>query len=329
MKNNIKFVLKVLAVLCIALCLLALASELYKNGETYEGTYMGIEKFESVPEKIDYANFGPSYGMSCFKYDTIEKSGKTGFNFALTMQDLYHDYALYKTYEESFNEGAIVAIPLSYFSFCSNADSVTGTRYYKLLPKKYIKNYTLENDISTKYIPVYGKGSALIRDLINDMMNSIMSDNIGPDEADSDETELNETTDVSKLTSDSKTRVFTVENGNLKMFGKYIKTNEEILVNWIKEMQEKGLKPVILLTPYWHEYANGFDAELLNEGYSEPVSRVVEKTGVEYINFCSEEFDEYTHTPEYFNNCDHVSKEGTKEFMELYMNCLTERGLIK
>ncbi len=326
MKNNIKFIIKFLIVGILALFILTVASAVYKNGETYEGTYSGIEKYKSVPDAIDYANFGPSYGMNCFNYETIEKKGKTGFNFALTMQDLYHDYAIYKTYENNFSDGAVVAIPLSYFSFCTDTEAPTGTRYYKILPREYIKDYTLEKYVSARFIPIYGKGNALIRDLSNDMINSIMSKTV--DSNTDDNTGTKQDKKSKQLSKDSETRVFTIENGNLKIYGKYIETNEEMLVNWIEKMQKKGLKPVLLLTPYWYEYANGFDEELLKVSYIEPVLRIVEKTGVDYINFCDKEYDEFIHTPEYFSNCDHISQKGSEAFMELFLSYLEDNGLI-
>lgn len=325
MSNNVKFLIKILAVVVLSLAILGVASLFYTNGMTYKGAYSGIEKYDSIPENIEYANFGPSYGMNCFNYESIEKLGKTGFNFSLTMQDLYHDYAIYKTYEDNFSDGAVVAIPLSYFSFCSNTEAPSGNRYYKLLPKKYIKDYTLENDVSARLVPAYGKGDAIIRDLVSDTLNSIMKKSVTTKVKESD---VQVSKEVAELSKDSQVRVLTIETGNLKAYGNQIKLNEEILISWINEMKEKNLRPVLLLTPYWYEYANGFDEELLKVSYTDPVSRVIERTGIDYINFCSEEYSEFTHNPEYFSNCDHISKVGSKEFMKLYISYLKEKGWI-
>lgn len=328
MKNNIRFLIKILVVFVLVLSILIGTSAIYKNGLTYKGTYSGIEKYENVPSDIEFANFGPSYGMNCFKYDTVEAMGKTGFNFSLTMQDLYHDYAIYKTFKDNFKEGAVVAIPLSYFSFCSDTSAPTGNRYYKLLDREYIKGYTLEKEVSAKYIPVYGKGVSLIRDMTNDLFISIMKKS-----EEALETETDETSEMSaedeELKKDSSVRIMTIENGNLKVYADHIAINEEILVNWIEEMKEAGLIPVLMLTPYWHDYAYGFDEELLDISYNDPVARVVGKTGVDYINFCGEEYYEYIHTAKNFSNCDHVSKEGGKAFMKLYIDYLAQKGLLK
>ena len=329
MKKNVVFILKIAVVLVLVVGILLATSALYRKGLTYVGTYAGMAKFDDVPESIDYANFGPSYGMNCFRYDTIEAKGKTAFNFSLTMQDLYHDHALYKTYEDRFSDGAVIAIPLSYFSFCSDTEAPSSNRYYKLLDRSYIKGYTLENEISTKYVPVYGKGSSLIRDVTNDLLNSIMKKSVQTAEAENErDAAKDQPPEEAELKADSVSCIVNIETGNLKAFADQIGTNEAILIDWIKEMQAKGLRPVLLLTPYWHDYAFGFDEALLKTGYHDPVARVVEQTGVDYVDFCGEAYDEFIHTPRYFNNCDHVSEEGSEEFMKLYVQYLTEKGWI-
>lgn len=326
MKVYLKFLVKFTAVICLTFCLLSLFNKLYINGKTYKGTYTGIEKFEDVPENITFANFGPSYGMNCFQYDEFERNGVC-FNFSLTMQDFYHDYALYKKYENNFAKGAIIAIPVSYFSFCSATDNNSSTRYYKLLESDFIKGYTLDKYISCNYIPVYGQGSSLLRDCTTDYLNSIMNDAINDDaEASVDENKLSKALD---LHEDSKTRVMTIENGYLKSNVKYIEQNKNILMKWIEEMKERGFTPILVLTPYYYEYAYGFDEKLLDNGYNQPLNDVIEKTNVLYLNFNSEKYHNYINTTEYFSNCDHVSSAGAREFMELYTQYLIEKGFLE
>ena len=323
MKKNIIFLSKIAIALALAIALLIPINLLYTYGETYGGTYAGMDKYENVPTGIEYANFGPSYGMNCFDYETLTAEGKTCFNFSLTMQDLYHDYEIYKAYEDHFAEGAVVAITVSYFSFCSETDSPSSARYYKILGKDAIKGYTLENDLSAKFFPVYGKGSSLIRDLTNDLLDSIMKKSIDTSNEPSAEDNAADTDSrTDELKKDSAVRVMTIESGNLTPYTDYIAENAAILEAWIKDMQDKGLKPVIVLTPYWTDYANGFNAELLERGFTAPLAEVVERTGVAYENFNTEQYTAYITNPSYFSNCDHVSKAGGKAFMELFLKCL-------
>ncbi len=324
--NNIKFLLKFLITVILVAVILFAVNSMYIKGETYAGTYSGMEKFENIPDNIKFANFGPSYGMSCFKYEEMEKEGNICFNFGLTMQDIYHDFALLKNYKEKLSDDAIVAIPVSYFTFCSNASAPSSSRYYKILDKENIKGYTIENYVSSNYIPVYGKGSSFVRDFTNDAMNVIISKGMSDDKS-SEENEEIKSVEADKLSDDSKSRVVVIESGNLAIYQNYIEENENTLVEMIEYIKSKGMTPVMVLTPYWYEYTQGFDKELLSVGFIEPIERVIEKTGVLYMNCNSEKYSDYTHNPEYFNNCDHVSKEGGLEFVRRYRKFLKDNNI--
>ena len=323
MNGNVKCFIKVFVVVILVVAILLPINLLYVNGITYLGAQSGMDKFDNVPQNIEFANFGPSYGGS-FTYNDLIDQGKSCFNFSLSMQDLYHDYCLYKAYSDHFAPGAVVAITVSYFSFCSNNDTASTPRYYKLLSKEDIKGYTVENDFSANYLPVYGKGSALVRDLLNDTLNSIMTGSVNEEKQETD----SESSKTAELKTDSDVRIMTITNGNLKVFGNYIRENEDILVQWIEEMKAAGLKPVLVQTPYWHDYADGFDAELLDKSYAQPLSRVMEKTGIQLLDFTDEANADYRETTEYFNNCDHLSEAGCVEFMKRYLAAITKLGII-
>lgn len=324
MSQNVKFFLKMLLVIVLVVAILLPLNMLYIRGATYSGAQSGMEKFENVPEHIEFANFGPSYGMSCFNYDALKENGETCFNFSLSMQDIYHDYSLYQTYADNFKPGAVVAITVSYFSFCSNNDAPSAIRYYKILENSAIKGYTFENDFSANYLPVYGKGSALLRDLLNDFLNSVMRISATDQKIPQDESTL-----ASELDSDSAVGIMSITNGNLNIYQNYIQENEDLLVQWIEEMQQAGLKPVLVQTPYWHTYASGFDKELLSKCYVQPLNRVMQKTNVPLLDFTTEAHADYNQTPEYFNNCDHVSPKGAVEFMDRYLSEIKQLGLLK
>ena len=318
MPQNVTFFLKLLLVIILVVAILIPVNMLYMRGETYSGAQAGMEKFEDVPCNIAFANFGPSYGMSCFNYKEWIADSKACFNFSLTMQDIYHDYSLYQTYADHFAPGAVVAITVSYFTFCSNNSAPSPMRYYKILDKQAIKGYSLENDISANYLPVYGQGSSLARDLLNDLLNSIMYSSATGGAIE------NEKDPIAALDGDSAVRITTITSGNLNIYGNYIEENKELLINWIKEMQDAGLTPVLVQTPYWHAYANGFDAELLEKSYSYPLECVVQETGVTLLDFNNDSNTDYIHNPEYFNNCDHVSNAGSVEFMRRYQSALEQ-----
>ena len=327
MKKNLFFFLKILLVLTLVAAIVLPVNFLYMSGETYQGAQRGMEKFKTVPDNIQLANFGPSYGMYCFSYDDLTKGGKTCFNFALSMQDLYHDYQIYRTYADRFAPGAVVAVTLSYFSFCSDNSDVSSARYYKILDNDSIKGYTAENDFSANYLPVYGKGSSVVRDVVNDTLNAIMKKSVYEESGIGQNVQTQEDALLAAFALDSQVRVMTIENGNLKAYSSYIRENEALLTAWIKQMQADGLHPVLVLTPYWHDYANGFDPQLLDKCYSQPLQNVIDATDVPYLNFNEGKYAEFGENTKYFRNCDHVSLAGTTAFMTAYTAYLKETGI--
>ncbi len=332
MKENIKFVGKMLVVIALVLVILYPINLLYKSGLTYQGSNEGIDEFANIPMEIEYANFGPSIGMNCFDYSALEAEGKTCFNFALSMQNLYHDYEIYKEYADHLAPGAVVALPLTNISFCFNLNGDSSPRYYKILGSDAIKGYTLENDVSAKYVPVYGKGSSLIRDVLSGALDRVMVNIVKRSET-SDETAAGEnaTPDwATVLKRDSAAQVVSLTNGNMLAYESCIAEAEEILTNWIKEMQAAGLRPVVVIAPLWPDLVTGFEPEIFHRCYTEPLRRVLEATGVpcmDFTDFENQAYLDYCNTPEYFSNSNHVSDAGAAAFMELYVEYVNENLL--
>jgi len=308
MKENIKFLLKLALTVCLAVAILAVANKLY----TSSASYTGVDTYSDIPEDIEFAAFGPSYAVSCFQYDDFESRGKRCFNFGLSAQTLNHDYALYKTYKDNFDDNANVAIVVSYFSFCYNTEGKSTPRYYSLLDKEYIKGYSFETNFYTKYMPVYGHGDSLVRDLLIGKLSSVSSDKKGDGNTDK----------ADKLAKDSKERIIKTIKENFIPYKDKTKETEDMLIEWIKDLQSRGHKPVLVLTPYYKDYAFGFEQTELDECFTNPLKRVIKETGVSYLNCNSDEYEYFITNPDYFNNCDHVSKKGAEEFMKAM------RGLI-
>ena len=316
MKANIKFILKIFLTLCIAVAILSVGNKLYSNSSTYQG----VSAYKNMPDKIELANFGPSYGKSCFDYSDYKKDNIGCFNFSLSGQELNHDYGLYKTYEDKISDDATVAIAISYFCFTNDNIADSPSRYYRILNSEYINGFSAENWFYANCMPVYGQGGALTRNILLSKISVIKAD--GKDESAKKES-LKE-----KLSTDSKDRIIKVTNQYYIPNEKYIETNEQLLIKWVNELKERGCTPILVLTPYYTDYANGFSGEQFDKCFTQPLNRVIEATGVTYVDF-NKEYEYYTHETEFFSNCDHVSKEGKAEFMKLYSEYLKENNLLK
>lgn len=124
-------------------------------GKNYDGDY--TDKFMEMEYGIQISNTGSSHGLRDFKYDDI-KNYKC-FNFALVSQSLSYDYELVSYYSDRLEDGGVMLIPISYFSFFGTDEmgdedfKAKDKRYYKILPRDRIKGYDLKTDIFTKYLP--------------------------------------------------------------------------------------------------------------------------------------------------------------------------------
>lgn len=126
-----------------------------------------IKKFETIPSSIQVCNFGSSHGLCGFYYEDVE--GSNCFNFALSSQTLSYDKRLFDHYEKNMAEGAVVFIPVSYFSFFGNDERLNGgfaeknKRYYRILPSRLIKGYDVRTDIYVNILPSLIAGDKFIK----------------------------------------------------------------------------------------------------------------------------------------------------------------------
>ena len=110
-------------------------------------------------------NLGTSHGLASFHYPD---DGLKTYNLALSGEDIYHDFQTLKQFSNHLSKGCIVALVVSYFSFCMSTEEPSQKRYYSYLDKEYIRDFSYETLISAKYVPVLRSGEFIIKDLIKD-----------------------------------------------------------------------------------------------------------------------------------------------------------------
>lgn len=275
------------------------------------------DKFALIPDRIQICNFGSSHGMFGFNYENLENDYDC-FNFGLMGQSLSYDYRLFQYYGDHIDNGAVVFIPVSYFSlFGIDETSLEGfapknRRYYSILPASLIKDYDSITDIYVSYLPALVTDTGdLVKTLLGKSRTSI--DGSGQKVA----TDI----DVSK----NAKATFNIHIGNNQRFyndnGNRIVNQEEIdaLYALIKGCQEKGTIPILITTPYLHEYTDEVkeNTENFYDQFYSLVDQVSKDTGVEYYDYA---FDErFSSEYSWFKDCDHLNKEGAKIFVDILM----------
>lgn len=115
-------------------------------------------EYNKLPDNsVDIVTLGSSHGKFGIKLDK-----KNQMNLALEQQGFYYGLKLLKKYENKINNGAIVIIPISIFSFNESEDyskDETYKNYINLLDKKDIRKnlkeseYFLVKEFSVIYPP--------------------------------------------------------------------------------------------------------------------------------------------------------------------------------
>lgn len=321
------FFLKLFVVsLCSAMILIAL-NALYVRGAYYQNIYGEVKKFQSVPYQIGFANFGTSHGVSAFRYS--EPENRITFNFALSGEDIYHDFQTLKQFSDHLDEGCIVAIPISWFSFCLPTDTPSQKRYYTYLDKQYLIDFSYETLINARYLPVLRSIEFLFKNLIRDQelgveqfMDEIPDrktvESIAPVTGQNSVTTIDVARDqmIKALAAHAVTRSESWRSGRMVLGQKYMRENTELLIGMIEYCQEQDFVPVLLTIPVFRALRNDFSEEELDHYFYENVASVVSATGIDYIDYTRDE--RFIDEPFYFTNSDHMSQAGADAFYRAF-----------
>jgi len=272
----------------------------------------GLHRFRNVPEEIQICNFGSSHGFFGFDYEEVE--GFECFNFALMGQGFNYDRRIFEYYKDNIAKGAVVFIPVSYFSFYGSGEGNIGfaeernARYYSFLPPRLIQNYDLKTDLCVKFSSLTAK-----EDLIRVL--SGRSRNLGDDTWNTITTEIlvNE-----RIEDEAIGHIITEkfdDDGNRVVNYDCLDDVRYIITS----LQEKGCIPILITTPFTKEYTDEvtrLDPAFYNSFYS-LINEIIKETGIEYYDFA---FDErFWGKYEYFMDSNHLNRDGAKYFMQILM----------
>ncbi len=310
-----KFLIKLISIaLCVFICTLYL-NHLYLGTNQYAESYGETEKFDSVPSNITFANFGNSHGMAAFIYG--DEDG-TAFNFSLSGETLINDYSKLMQYTPNLSKGCIVAITVTYISFCDDPDQATGKRYYTFLDKKYIKDFSWDILFNAKFIPVARSFEYLVWDRLGEGLFLRSS----AAEAAPEETSAAQAGTAATSVDGAPLRAASWRAGSFNTGELYLAENREILVQMIEHCRENGFVPVLVTTPVSDKLNAEFTTEELNKFFYDNVKYVVEKENVPWCDLSQSE--EFIHNYDLFGNCDHLNASGAAKFMEVFRRFVAE-----
>ena len=287
---------------------------IYRVEKNIYGT-MGEERNDNavikiVPNGIKICNLGSSHGYYGFNYEDL--SGKYEcFNFALPSQSLFYDYRVLTNYKSKIEKGAVVFIIVSYFSFFGRPEIERddfysrNRRYYKFLSADLIEQYDLNTDFYVNYFPSLIENSLFL--VVRKILNPTISNS----------NDWNKTTTASEASDNALKRAkYHIVDGRLDEKGKRIYNQQAVkaLYDIIDLCHEIGAEPILITTPFLHEYNEAIerlDPNFFNVFYT-LISEICKNTGITYYDYSHDK--NYARNYSSFINLDHLNREGARKF---------------
>ena len=291
-----------------------------------------VMKFQSVPASIELFNFGSSHGLYGFNYESVSPS-RCCFNFALVSQSLDYDYRLCQYYFDNLQQGGTAFLVISYRSIfgideTEKADFKSlNQRYYKFLPRRYIKEYSFAEAITIRYFPSITIRGIWVPAVKNAVQTLSAHEGAGRREKGAEGSVSADMWDASAEDLDVKAvaehNAYARIGISLERHDGVLTRNEQevdSLYHLIALLQEKQIRVCLVTTPFLSEYYDAVHnlAGDLDEKFYRVISEIMEKTGVEYYDYSAD--PRFYHEYSLFLDSDHLNREGAKLFTDILLN---------
>lgn len=323
-----KFIFKVgVAVICCA-AILCLFNLLYVN--TYYFRHLNdMDKFNSVPEHIDVANFGASHSTLAFDWTDYTEEFQ-GFNMGLGSQTLVYDAALFDYYFDRFDEDSTIIVDIMFKSLYEAEQSqkpygTDKTRYYQVLSREYIRQWNIEDEIKYRTFPILGNRQNAIEYVEKELFEKLSSgfthqDEQEPVESDTESYIEGEPTQVldgweeDAMIAEGKRRAesFMQQSGTQELGVQY-----EALIHMIEKCKENNMQIILVTVPTLPCHYEGFSEEFINRFYQD-VKEICDRYDVMYIDYTGDE--RFLQDYRLFHDTDHFNKQGAKFFTGQFLD---------
>lgn len=319
-----KFILKIgCAIICLGV-MLCLVNLLYVNTEYY-ADLNDMSKFHNVPEHIDIVNFGASHSTLAFDWKEYEQEF-TGFNMGLGSQTLVYDAALFDYYFECFDENTTVVVDVMFKSLYEQEPAeppypTNITRYYQVLPPKYILQWNIKDMIQYQIFPILGNRQKAIDNVEKELFALFTEEKIAErEETGSSQDKLSgEPTQVldgfseAEMIAEGKRRAesFMQQSGMQELGLQY-----EALIHMIEKCKEKDIQIILVTVPTLPCHYEGFTDEFMEKFYTD-IKGICEQYDVTYLDYTGDE--RFLSDYRLYRDTDHFNEIGAKVFTRQFL----------
>jgi hypothetical protein len=310
-KDVLRFAAKCICIPAAAVLIICLLNIPYR--EIDDEKYMDLWNLRMLGNQIndvEIANIGSSHGAYDFVYDELQEEGYSCFNFGNVSQTFNYDYAMLKEYGKYIDEGSLLFIPVSYFSFNNEVVNDTeaqalSVKYYHCLSPENMPDYDLFTDIVTTKLPILSAGEDILK-LLPDFNLSIVA--FAADDG----------IDAAEFARRAQDRYDRHFNNKDEYF---MPERMEELYTIIDYCREHDITPVLITTPFSKYYRDLVSDDFLQE-FNETVTKIADDTGVNYYDYSDD--PRFYDNLDYFSDSDHLNETGAAYFMEILEDEVTE-----
>lgn len=306
-----RFILKCILIPAAAVFVLYALNKPYQRIDADK--YQDIVKFDTLKhsdETIQIGNLGSSHGAYGFIYDDITGKGISCFNFANVSQSYDYDYAVLKEFREYMQDGSVLFIPISYFSFNNEVINSTeaeamSVRYYHFLSPANIPDYDIYVDIVTHRLPILSAGEEIL-DLFPDLKTALTAHAAydGIDEA-----------EFARWAQERYSRHF----DNKEEY--FMPERIEELYELIDFCKDNNITPVLITTPFSKNYVDLVPSDFLQEFYA-TINQIADDTDVSYYDYSRD--SRFYDNLEQFSDADHLTEDAALCFTDILWDEVTE-----
>lgn len=303
------FIIKCIAIPAAAVLVLYLLNIPYRkiDDDKYRDLW-NLRMLGNQINEVEIANVGSSHGAYDFVYDNLTEEGYSCFNFGNVSQTYDYDLSLLKEYGHHLDDGCLVFIPVSYFSFNNetvneNEAQALSVKYYHCLSPRNIPDYDLFTDIVTARFPILSAGEDIVK-LLPDSLTVFAK------EEETETPEMDEAA-VAQFADRAAARFDRHFNNKDNYF---LPEREAQLRELIDYCKEHGFTPVLITTPF-SVYYNGPVPEDFLDRFHSTVNQIASDTGVNYYDYSHD--NRFMENLTLFSDSDHLNADGADYFMEI------------
>ena len=289
-----RFIVKIIVISLAVLIIFSVMNLVYINSDFFKTSMIDWTKFKDIPMGLDIVNTGSSHATKGINYSLLD--GYNCRNLAAGGQTFEYDLKLLEQFSSNLEKGGLVIIPVSYLSFSKideGRDKKQSLRYYRILDREYINDFSISNYILYKVFPVLTSDKELVSAVKREF------------NADADSFKMSDYTEkeLADALLKNKAAYFDIYEYDDRQLNR--------LCSLVEFALARDMRPILVTIPVSDVYTGICNDNIISDFYA-GIDFVRDKYGVEYYDYGTD--PDIVSNYELFKNTSHLSEDGSLLF---------------